>query len=234
MEKKMADYSLTPNHLTSDPNDYFARIRTKGSIDQSDLVADMLKRGTTLNQPELEGTVKLLFEACVDRLVDGYSVHTPMGDMTLSLKGVFNGMDDSFDSTRHIVDVSISSTPELRQSIKSAVTLNRVDRSGKRPLPAEFHDLYSGEVNGPLVAGTLVRLMGSNLKFDSEDETQGVFFIDSEGSETKIENIGVNKPRELIFNIPTTLTSGDYTIEVRAIIGKTVETGRLPVTLTLP
>lgn len=230
----MTDYTLTPNHLTSEPNDYFARIRTKGSVDQTDLVADMLKRGTTLNQPELEGTIKLLFEACVDRLADGYSVHTPMGDMTLSLKGVFNGLDDSFDSTRHIVDVSISSTPELRQSIKGAVTLNRVDRSGTHPLPAEFHDLYSGEVNGPLVPGNLGRLKGSSMKFEKEDAAQGVFFIDSEGNETRIENIGVNKPKEIIFNIPATLTSGDYTIEVRAMIGKNVETGRLPVTLTLP
>ena len=230
----MADYTLTPNHLTSEPNDYFAKIRSKGSIDQNALISDMLKRGTTLNQPELEGTLKLLFDVCVARLIEGYNVHTPIGDMVLSLKGVFNGLDDTYDSTRHLLDVSISSTPELRQSIKNAASLTRVDRSSKHPLPAEFHDLYSGEVNGPLVPGNLGRLKGANMKFEAEDVAQGVFFIDSEGNETRIENIGVNKPKEIIFNIPTTLTSGDYTIEVRAMIGKAVETGRLPVTLTLP
>ena len=230
----MADYSLESNHLTSDPNDYFARVRVNGSIDQKTLISDMLNRGTTLNQPELEGTLKLLFDVCVARLAEGYNVHTPLGDMTLSLKGVFNGIEDSYDSSRHVLDVSISSTPELRQSIKNTVSLSRVERTSKRPQPEEYHDLYSGETNGPLVAGNLGRLMGTNMKFDPEDASQGIYFIAAEGTETKIENVGINKPSELIFNIPTTLTSGDYTVEVRAMIGKNIESGRLPVTLTMP
>ena len=73
-----------------------------------------------------------------------------------------------------------------------------------------------------LVAKTLTgfqcnpgQLTGRRLKFDAEDEAQGVFFIANDGTTTRASLIMRNKPAELMFIVPAGLAVGEYTLEVR-------------------
>ena len=61
----------------------------------------------------------------------------------------------------------------------------------------------------------MATLTGHRLKHDPEDENQGVFFIATDGTETKVTVIGQNTASKLVFDIPAGLTSGDYQLVVR-------------------
>jgi hypothetical protein len=79
-------------------------------------------------------------------------------------------------------------------------------------------DLTTGEHNGAITPGEMTQLVGRRLKFDPTDSQQGLFFIAADGPETRVDKVGRNKPAELIFGIPASLTAGSYKLEVRSTL----------------
>jgi hypothetical protein len=69
-----------------------------------------------------------------------------------------------------------------------------------------------------LTPGGMGKIEGHRLKFDPTDAAQGIFFIAADGTETQVAIVGRNKPADLMFMVPDTLTAGEYTLEVRAIL----------------
>jgi len=231
----MAEYMLLLNHLTQDPDDCIARVRSQGVADETVLVDDMLKRGTTLNRPELEGTLHMLYDVVLARLGEGYVVRTSLGEMSLTIRGVFEDDEDVFDSARHTLDVSIATPGQMREDVQRQVSLEKSITVKKHPQPGRLEDIATGETNGLITPGGMGGLRGAFLKFDPADPQQGIFFIDAAGNETRVSMLGVNKPSQQMFLVPPTLASGAYTLEVRAVMGTAgLRSGRLPHTLTVP
>ena len=112
-----------------------------------------------------------------------------------------------------------------------------VKQEAVRPSPSllDYVDLNSGERNGPLTPGGMGQIIGHRLKFDPDDTAQGIFFIAEDGTETRVSVVGRNKPGELMFLVPDGLASGEYRLEVRAILkgSKEVRRGRLDEVLTV-
>jgi hypothetical protein len=79
------------------------------------------------------------------------------------------------------------------------------------------------------VAGTYG---SARLSFDPADPEQGVYFVAVDGTETKVEVIGHNRPSNLTFIIPQTLAAGDYTVLVKSKTGNTAKEGKLERILT--
>lgn len=227
-------YNLLTNHLTADPDDYMARVIALGTVSEEQIINDMLGMGTTLDRPDLEGTLQLYHRALQERLMDGFNVATPSARFRISLRGVFNGSDDGYDPARHQVDVSVSSDSELRDVIRKNATLEKDVSLQAAPQPRDYVDIASDERNSILTPGSMGRVLGAFLKFDPTDEAQGVFFV-QDGTATRVTQIGRNKPGELLFVVPESLTAGDYALEVRAALRATadLQAGKLPRTLTV-
>ncbi len=231
----MAEYFLLPNYLTPDPNDCAARVRSLGIVDEATLIGDMLKRGTTLNRPDLEGTLHMLYDAILDRLAEGYTVSMAWAEIGLTIRGVFDSPQDTFDPARHVLDASVAASSKMRADLRRRVSVQKSTVLEKRPQPVALQDVTTGETNGPLTPGGMAELRGAFLKFDPADPQQGLFFTDAEGNETRVDMVGINKPSQQMFLIPATLTGGTYTLEVRAVIGKSeLRVGRLHNPLTVP
>jgi hypothetical protein len=180
----------------------------------------MLSRGTTPNEPELRGALKLLFDVTSDRLAEGYDVTTPVANLSVSLRGVFTGPDDSFDGSCHVIDVSATPLSQMRQELRRKVTVSKQIMVGKRPVLHQLIDCGSNEVNGSVTPGGMARITGAYLKFDAADTQEGIFLRDSSGTETRVAMTGVNKPGELVFLVPAGLTGGEYQVEVRTVLDK--------------
>jgi hypothetical protein len=67
-----------------------------------------------------------------------------------------------------------------------------------------------------MTPGGMGQLAGEQLKFDPTDPAQGIFFVAADGSEARVEVVDKNTGGELIFLIPASLTSADYTLVVRS------------------
>jgi hypothetical protein len=101
------------------------------------------------------------------------------------------------------------------------------------PNLVEYLDFNSGDRNSTVTKGGLGQISGHRLKFDPEDANQGIFFIDSQGQETKVTVVGENKPARLMFMIPPNLSTGDATLSVRTAIGQDIRSGSLSATLSV-
>ena len=106
----------------------------------------------------------------------------------------------------------------------------------RRPSLTRFYDNGSETQNKLITPNGGARIKGSLLKFDEEDENQGIFFIDqSDNSEHRVDQpLLRNKPGELIFILPD-LPAGGYRLEVRSILPhtSTLRTGALTDELTI-
>ncbi len=229
------NYSLTENHLTSDPDDYRAIVHTRGTASVQRLADEMIKEGSTLSREVILANLDIQRRAVLNLLLDGWRVATPLAALYPRLPGTFDGPDDSFDPARHRVDLGATPVADLRGDFGRSVTLNKVREARVRPEPERYIDVNSGTANNVLTPGGFGRLLGDDLKFDPTDTQQGIFFVATDGTETRAAPYASVKPTEVFFGVPDALPTGEYTLLVRAAPrdGSIVREGELEATLTV-
>lgn len=227
------DYALFENHLTAAPNDYMAVVQNQQSKTQEDVIDLMVSRGSTVTKAEALAVFEEYALAVEQLAKNGNAVNTPLFNLSLSVKGVFNREDEPFTPATHSVKINVTPGPRLKE-MASGVSVRRVQGASPQPDPLYIDDLGSGSRNDVLTPGNIAQLKGSRLKFDPTDPAQGIFLIADDGSETRVSVISNNKPSRLDFLVPA-LTKGTYRLEVRASLYKTngLRSDSLPAELTV-
>lgn len=226
-------FALFENHLTSDPDDYMAVVQDLRSKAQEDVIDLMISRGSTVTKAEALSVLEEYAGAIVLLLKDGYAINTPIFNLSPSIKGVFYGPDEPFNSPAHAVKINITAGTRLRE-VGPQVAVERVKGGSPQPDPEYLDDLGSDTRNEQLTPGNIARLRGSRLKFETGDLMQGVFLIAADTTVTRVATVSRNKPGEIDFLVPA-LPPGVYRLEVRAVLfqGKTLKVGVLPALLTV-
>ena len=231
-------YALFENHLTADPDDYAATVQISGSADGDDLVQDIVDQGSTVGRPDILAVTAALKLACQRRVEQGQRVnYFGMMDFFPRIKGVFTGPTDGFDPARHRVDVGANPGGELRDAVRAAATVEKVEAVKPAPNPIEYRDIDSEETNDTITPDNIGQLSGNRLKFDPAEADEGLFFVATAGGEIKVSTVQKNKPSQLVFLIPP-LGDGTYHLEVRARMAsgtsaRQLRIGRLDATLTV-
>jgi hypothetical protein len=97
-----------------------------------------------------------------------------------------------------------------------------------------FIDVASNTQNDIITPGKMARILGEELKYDDADSNQGIFFINDENEETKVDMVLDNLPKQLTFDIPASLVSGIYRLQVRSNYrSKDIRVGDLEEQLTV-
>lgn len=211
-------FALFENHLTSDPNDYMAVVQDVPAKMQDDVFDVMISRGSTVTKAEALSVTEEYTVALLQLLKDGYSINTPIFNLSPSIKGVFHGADQSFNKAIHSVKINVTPGARLRE-IESQIIVEKVKGASPQPDIEYIDDLGSGTRNEQLTPGNIAQIRGSRLKFDSSDPAQGIYLVAADGVETKVITIARNMPGQLDFLVPV-LNSGEYKLEVRAILYK--------------
>ena len=225
-------YALYPNHLTEDPHDHMALVQDQRTRTLDDIVERMVKRGSTVTKADILSVLEDFQQTIVELVVDGDSINTDLFRITASISGVFANAKDSFDSSRHQINLNVYAG-WLIQQIISRLTVEQVEAVTPRPSLKILRDITTGSINESLTPGGPAELDGDRLKFDPEDPGQGIFLI-SNGTETRAETIIRNMPGNLIFMVPDDIVAGEYQIEVRAAArdSDNIRKGSLDATLT--
>jgi len=106
-----------------------------------------------------------------------------------------------------------------------------------RPAPTllAYRDLFTSTTDTWATPANVGTINGLRLQSDPGAADEGVFFVPAAGGEEhRAALVQRNKPRELVFIVPNTLTLGaTYHLEVRARLNgaEDLRTGRLPATL---
>ena len=133
------------------------------------------------------------------------------------MRGTFADEGDSYDPSRHRLVVRITPGSVLTDPLRDA-EVERYTPDPAAPNLLTYIDTATGERNGVVTPGWEGRVIGRRLQFDLADLEQGLFFRAADGSVTRVEAVGWNKDRHLMFVIPP-LPAGDYGLEVRTIVG---------------
>ncbi len=230
----MITFVLLENHLTTDPDDYMAVVQPSGTATQEDVIEHIIQQGSTVTRADILSVIEDHATAVIYLVLDGKTVTTPLANFGVAIKGVFDGKGDSFDPSRHQLRGTVNAGKRYRKEVPNKAKTGKAEARLPAPNPEEYNDLNTGERNGVLTSAGMGQNIGHRLKFDPADDNQSIFFVAEDGSATKVEVAGRNKPAELMFLIPT-LASGDYQLEVRAAVydSQQVRTGTLPMTLTV-
>ena len=235
----MLKYSLRENLLTPAPDDYMAQVTDVRSYTLDEIIDLMMEKGTTLTRADVAATLQVYGEVVSAIIKDGSAVNTPLMNTSMSISGVFDGANDSFDKKRHTVNLNITAGTLLRDAV-TKVKCEKTEGVSTDPYITEVTDIVSGKVNEVLTKGGVVQLVGSRLKFDAKDTAQGIFFVPETGNPVRAAVIAENKPARLMAIIPADLAAGTYYIEVRTKYAnatkqlKTLKIGRFakPFTIT--
>ncbi|NJO69994.1 MAG: DUF4469 domain-containing protein [Bacteroidetes bacterium] len=221
-------FGLIENHLTADPGDYMAVVTDNETFTEDGIIDRMISRGSTVTKAEALSVLEEYGLALEDILKGGNNVNTKLFGIYPSIAGVFNGQSDGFDKSRHAVRLNITSGSRLNKIIGS-IQVQRVELTSPAPVLQKFTNLRTKTINESFTPGQIAAIAGLMLKFDEADPLQGIFFIAADSTETRVSNVSKNKPSELLFFVPDSLTTGTYQVEVRSILHgrKTLSTGRL-------
>ena len=234
----MLKYSLRENLLTPAPDDYMAQVTDVRSYTLDEIIDLMMEKGTTLTRADVAATLQVYGEVVSAIIKDGSAVNTPLMNTSMSISGVFDGANDSFDKKRHTVNLNITAGTLLRDAV-TKVKCEKTEGVSTDPYITEVTDIVSGKVNEVLTKGGVVQLVGSRLKFDAKDTAQGIFFVPETGNPVRAAVIAENKPARLMAIIPADLAAGTYYIEVRTKYAnattqlKTLKIGRFAKPLTI-
>lgn len=221
-------FYLQPNPITPDPNDQSARVAANLTYTVKDIIRKCLQRGTTLTETDLRAVILLVFTVMSEEVADGNAINTPLVNIRPSITGVFTSAMDSFDSSRHIKRATISAGVQLAQKMEGA-KVEKIASGQRVPIVQEFTDIATGTTNSILTPGNIGQIVGSELKFDIANASDGIYLVHSGGSETKITILATRTEGKLMFSIPSGLIAGSYALEVRRAYGNagSIRTGSL-------
>ena len=211
----MLKYSLRENLLTPAPDDYMAQATDVRSYTLDEIIDLMMEKGTTLTRADVAATLQVYGEVVSAIIKDGSAVNTPLMNTSMSISGVFDGANDSFDKKRHTVNLNITAGTLLRDAV-TKVKCEKTEGASTDPYITEVTDIVTGTANTTLTKGGVVQLVGARLKFDAKDAAQGIFFVPETGEAVRAAVIAENKPARLMAIIPADLAAGTYYIEVRS------------------
>lgn len=231
----MLKYSLSENLLTPDQDDHMAQVVDLQITGRDEVIEQITSEGSILKKTECNAVITAYFQQVRKNLANGMGYHDDFISISPSIQGVFNNDEDRFDPERHTIYPSVSPSAKLREVVND-IKVVKVKANERKPEIKKVYDYVSDSYNSIITPGTTLEITGDMLKVNTEDENQGVFFINlNDNSEVKVERIIQNHPKKLVVIIPASLYSGKFNIEVRAAPknNRTFKSGRLTSELNL-
>lgn len=213
-------------------DDFMAVILEVLSRDLDYFVKRIARPGTGITEEEVRSVYSALEKEIREVTEEGDGVNLSICQARPSIQGVFYNESESFDPARHKLVSNLIPGEVITEALKK-VKLVKVPATIKGPVIQAFIDVRTKTRNTQITPGKIGKLKGVNLKVDTADEQQGIFFIDQNNQEIKVEVFSHNLPSDVTFEIPDTLTAGHYRIEVRTLLAgnKKLKKGTLDATL---
>ena len=95
-----------------------------------------------------------------------------------------------------------------------------------------FLDITTSQEDQVITPGQPAKIFGINLRVDTADDKQGVYFVRTDnGKETKVSVFVDNQPSKLAIIIPPGLSKGEYTLNVKTLLNQKYATAEHGLTL---
>lgn len=230
----MIKYTVVPNPLRE--GKHHIRTAHYGTINQQKIVKDIVERGSTLTDVDVNATLDIFPEVVLNEALRGNKIKLKMGVMYISLTGSFDNKDGVFGLENNELTIRFRFDKELTQRAKLEVETEKIPHHAALPALDDFTDDATKSVDDKVTVGKLGRITGEHLRYNADDPNQGVFFQKTDGTEVKVTDVSYNKSTSIGFINPEGLESGqEYNLFVRrsTVTNTKVHTGMLDTTLTI-
>ncbi|MDR2927913.1 MAG: DUF4469 domain-containing protein [Cytophagaceae bacterium] len=194
-------YNLGENPLTERDEDYTAHVQPSITYDREGTIDLIVNSGTLVTRTDTVAVFNLFEEVVSSETRKGCTFNLPLFNTSFSISGVFDGPLDSFDPSRHKLNVNVTKGTLLRDAEKN-IKLTKTNAYAAMPQIQEVKDCLSGSVNELLTAGGVIELRGHTLKIDGDATLCGLWFITETGEELMSPVIIENRPSKIIAMIP--------------------------------
>lgn len=236
-----AYYKLYKTNFSNGAKKYHAMVQYNQVMSEDDIIELMMLNGSPFSKADTQAVIERYYDIINVAASNGWQVVTRNARYGFTIKGVFDSPQDQFDPSRHQIVAHVAPGSDFKQAVDRGVTVEKEANYKKRPELDVYVNLYNGSPDTELSPSHTARIFGNHLRFDLDDEEQGLFIvpIDENGIINNSEAVRVEEftritPKELTFRVPDNLTSGSYKLEVRAKYGKSgLRTGELEEVLTV-
>jgi hypothetical protein len=209
----MLEYVLEENLLTEALDDFKAQVVNVKSRTQSDIIDRILHIGAGLTRSDVVSVLEAEKQVICEIVEEGDAVTTELFNSFPSMPGVYEGVTDSYDPSRHQVKVNLQPGTALRDA---ATRIKPKKVSGGIAIIniLAVTDVKTGSVNHLITPNRNLRITGQKLKLAGE--AAGVYFINqADGSRTQVDpsDVVLNHPTELLVITPN-IPAGTYKLEV--------------------
>lgn len=225
----MLKYCLVENPLNSNTENCIAYVSSSAKKDLDDVIDYMVAEGSGLTRPQALAYFEKLTQTMLHFVGEGCTISTPLFKIRPSITGLFESRLDSFDPSRHQVNIRTSAGVRLH-AFSEEIKLKKTSINSQDPVLTTFFDSETGKSNTNATAGGIGVLYGKRLRLDPFDDLQGIFFcsVDTPEVEIRASTYSSLKPSVIHFLLPN-LEHGEYFIVIKKKTknGKFIATSKL-------
>ena len=225
------------DYLFNGSKSYRARVKYSRVVDLEGVIEDMKLPFAGLTKAVVVAILTEFARVILRLLLEGCKIVTPFGEFGLTIKGEFDSTLARFDGRKQHFEIKIKPDEWMQDQVKANARPQKVEARPKRPYPHTLLNMRDEDAKGILIPGEMAQVQGYDLKFDRADPRQGIFLLPVKeddpakpaGAPVRVEQVGYNKGRKLVFIVPADLPAGTYLLEVCARIGRnSLRRGQFP------
>jgi hypothetical protein len=212
-------YRIIQNPLKPDTGHYIALPTDNKTMNAEDIIEHMISRGSTITKAEALATIEEFNRSLCEIIKNGNNVSTEVFSAYHSIKGVFANPQEMFNSNKHAHKLNMRAGKRLVEACQN-IEYSKIEKALINPTIKFITNLKSGETNKTVNIGQLVSLTGTSMKIIEEKPECGLFLIDSNKNEIKIDQLVRNRPSEIMFYIPESINPGKHNVELRTYLNR--------------
>lgn len=190
------------------------------TLDHEQLIREIISYNSTITEADARAVLSVLNDRVKHFVNIGYKVELPFGYVYNKANGTVPRQNDAFvpGSTNHRISAVFKFKNDANEDMTKNAVFNSAG-SGYVTLPV-ITQLCSKQKDGkesdsldfaPL---SMLCVKGKYLSFDSSDKTQGLFLVDEEKHETRLENYNRTGTNVIEAYASDTLIPGTYNVKI--------------------
>ncbi|WP_282013829.1 DNA-binding domain-containing protein [Marinifilum flexuosum] len=213
----MIPYYLQENPFQKGKEKYIGKAVLMEKLDAKEIISLCAARGNKIPEYMVESVLKRFEEVIEDALKKGIAINTPIINIAPTLTGTFNGQHDQFDKNRHQLHFRVSEGTFLKRLAEES-ELFKVDPPNSFVQIHSVKSLSSPTEEYQFEAGSILELKGKSLKYDKQDQQQGIFLINEESQKEYRMQLSIKSTKSYqMFQIPLDIEKGSYLLEIRCL-----------------
>lgn len=219
--KKMHEweFDLEEYTMTTDiQEDYVARMKTRRSLGEEDLINEIVAERTDIRPETLRMCNQLMGDKLIEMVSDGHIVATRSATYTPTIPGIFMGTSGAVDASKNIPVVNVTPSAAMRENLKLVkLKYSGLVRTMGGARIGLVRDVTTDKTDGTITPGGLLDVTGNKIRcVDAKGEGLGaVRFLKADTREevATVTLLGINDPKRLMFNVPA-LADGAYILQI--------------------